>query len=530
MELTDLIAALSEPAAYPFAVDTVDVRQTHISVVFLAGDAVYKVKKPVDLGFLDFGTLEKRRHFCAEEVRLNRRLAPAVYLGVVPVVRGADGRVRFGGEGAVIEWAVKMQRLPDGSSLLSRLERDELTPTLLTALADRLVSFHERAEGGAHVAESGRFEVVARNARDNFAQSQAQLGTTVSRAAFDRVRSLTDAALVRLRPLIEARAARGVPRDTHGDLHLDHVYHFPERPPPDDLVAIDCIEFSERFRHADPIADAAFLAMDLAFRGRRDLADVFVARYLHTSGDGEGEALFPFYIAYRAAVRAKVEGMELTEREIPEPERIAARVRARAHWLLALGALEEPNRRPGLVLVAGLPGTGKSTLARELTERASFTVVRSDTVRKELAGLTPNASARGTPDEGIYSPEWTERTYAECLRRAEAVLVDGGRVIVDANFGDEGRRRAFLDAAVGLAVPVVFLWCRAGPDVAKRRITERRADASDATPEIYDRAANRWQPFGPATLRAVRDVNAEGTPEETLAQGLNVLREAQLVG
>jgi aminoglycoside phosphotransferase family enzyme/predicted kinase len=525
MEIGSLIAALSDPTAYPFPVKEVDVRQTHISAVFLASEVVYKLKKPVNLGFLDFSTLDKRRHYCDEEVRLNSRLAPAVYLGVVPVTRGADSRIRFEGEGEVIEWAVKMQRLPEEASLLNRLERDELTPSVLETLAERIAAFHRHAAGGPHIAESGRFEVVARNARDNFAQSESQIGVTVSRGVFDRVRSLNEETLARLQPLIELRAARGVPRDTHGDLHLDHVYHFPSRNPPDDLVAIDCIEFSERFRHADPIADAAFLAMDLAFRGRRDLAAAFTAAYLRASGDTEGELLFPFYIAYRAAVRAKVEGMELSEKEIPAAERTAAQTRAWAHWLLALGELEEPARRPCLVLVAGLPGSGKSSLARGLAERANFTIIRSDVVRKELAGLPPDASARGEPDTGLYTSEWTEKTYAECLRRAESLLAEGGRVIVDANFPAERQRRSFFEMAARLAIPAVFLWCRASAEVAKQRISARRGDASDATAEVYDRAAARWEEFEAGTLRAVREVNADGTPEEALAAALRLLGE-----
>lgn len=519
MDLIDLIAALSNTRAYPFPVSTVDARQTHISVVFLAGDVVYKLKKPVNLGFLDFSTLEKRRYFCEEEVRLNRRLAPMVYLDVVPITRTTDG-AKVEGDGEAIEWAVKMQRLPDAASLLARLERDELSPELLAKFAERIAAFHKRAEGGPRVAESGRFEVVARNARENFEQSESHVGVTVNREVFDRLRELTESTLTQLRPLIESRAARRVPRDTHGDLRLDHVYHFPDRAPPDDLIAIDCIEFAERFRHADPIADVAFLAMDLIFRGRRDLADSFTASYLRASGDSEGAALFPFYIAYRTVVRAKVGGMKATEKEIPQEERDRAAAKARAHWLLALSELEEPNRKPLLVLVAGLPGSGKSTLARSLAGRANFTVIRSDVVRKELAGLPPDASARGTPDAGIYAPEWTDRTYAECLRRAESLLANGRRVIVDANFPNDDWRLAFQELVTRLATPVVFLWCRVSPEVAKTRIANRRNDASDADANTFDRAAERWQPFSERTRKIVRDVNADGTPEEMLEQSL----------
>jgi aminoglycoside phosphotransferase family enzyme/predicted kinase len=530
MELTRLITALSDPAAYPDAGEAVEVRQTHISAVFLTKRHAYKVKKPANLGFLNFTTIEKRRHFCEEEVRLNRRLAPSVYLDVVPITEEAEGALKVEGAGEAVEWAVKMERLPEEASLLSRLERGELTPALLEALAARVAEFHSRADGGPHVAAFGRFHVVADNAWENFAQSVAHVGVTLTQRVFDRLRSLTQDALARLWQLMESRSERGMPRDTHGDLRLDHVYHFPDRPPPDDLVAIDCIEFNERFRFADPVADAAFLCMDLAFRGRRDLADAFAAAYFRAADDADGARLLPFYVAYRSAVRAKVRGFQLDETEIPEEERIASRERARAHWLLALGELEEPARRPCLVLVAGLPGSGKSTLARCLAECAGFTVIRSDVVRKELAGLPPDAPARGAADEGIYAPEWTEWTYAECLRRAEALLCDGGRVVVDANFGDEGRRRAFLDAAARLAVPALILLCRASEEATRTRLEARRGDASDADFGIYERAAARWQALGRRTRAAACEIGTDGSAAETLAKATEALKGRRLAG
>jgi aminoglycoside phosphotransferase family enzyme/predicted kinase len=527
MDLIQLIEALSQPAAYPGTVAAVDVRHTHISVVFLAGAHAYKIKKPVALGFLDFSTLARRRHFCAEEVRLNRRLAPAVYREVVPVARAGSG-VRVEGTGEVVEWAVKMERLPDEAMLSAHLRRGAVGTAMLEALARRIAAFHAAAEAGPHVAAFGRFEVVAGNARENFAQSAAQVGTTVSREVFERLRLLTEQALDRLRPLIEARAGRGVPRDTHGDLHLEHVYWFPDRPPPADLVIIDCIEFNERFRCADPVADMAFLAMDLACHGRRDLARGFAEAYFQATGDAEGRALLPFYRSYRAVVRAKVEGFELAEQEVPAAERAAALARARAHWLLALGELEEPGRRPGLVLVAGLPGTGKSTLARLLAGRANFRVIRSDVVRKELAGLPVEGEGGSAPDRSIYAPEWSGRTYAECLRRAEQGLYAGERVLVDANFREESRRRLFLEAAVRWGVPGVVLLCRAGPEEVRARLHCRRGDASDADWPVYLEAARQWEEAGPLTAPALREVASGASPEETLSRALVVLRDVGL--
>jgi uncharacterized protein len=340
MELARLIEALSSIVAYPHSVEAVEVCQTHISVVFLAGPYAYKIKKPVNLGFLDFTAPERRRHFCEEEVRLNRRLAPTVYQGIVPVTRTSTG-AEIDGRGETVEWAVKMERLPRDATLEQRLCRGEVGLALLATLAQKIAQFHRDAEAGPHIAACGRFEMVARNVRENFEQSAGQVGVTLSRTVFERLSKLTEESLIRHRSLIEARAERGVPRDTHGDLHLEHVYLFPERQPPADLVVIDCIEFNERFRYADPVSDMAFLAMDLAFHGRKDLAGAFADAYFQATQDAEGRELLPLYSSYRAAVRGKVEGMELREKEVSESEQAAALVRARSHWLLALSELEE---------------------------------------------------------------------------------------------------------------------------------------------------------------------------------------------
>jgi aminoglycoside phosphotransferase family enzyme/predicted kinase len=529
VDLINMVQALSEPSAYLYPVNKVEVRHTHISVVFLAGNYAYKIKKPVELGFLDFGTLEKRRRFCNEEVRLNRRLAPGVYLGVVPVA--SDGpQLRMEGQGEVVDWAVKMERLPERATLESQLQRGEVDAKVMEALGRKVAWFHAQAQRGEHISAFGCFDPVARNARENYDQSVSQIGATVSKTVHERLRSLTEETLTSLRPLIEQRAARGVPRDTHGDLHLDHVYLFPDRKPPEDLVVIDCIEFNERFRFADPVADMAFLAMDLSFHDRPDLARAFTESYFQASGDVEGRTLLPFYSAYRAAVRAKVEGFELTEKEIPEAERAAALARARAHWLLALGELEAPNRRPCLVLVGGLPGTGKSTLARGLAKQAGFSVIRSDVVRKELAELPVGSRPTSAPfEKGIYTPQWSERTYRECLRRAEALLFEGRRVLVDAGFREEKDRRDFLQAAADWGVPGLFLLCQANIETVRSRLQERRDDASDAGVFIHEQLAKKWHEPSSATRQRLWEIPTSGERGDSLSRALEVLRRNRLV-
>jgi aminoglycoside phosphotransferase family enzyme/predicted kinase len=522
MELLQLIDALSQPAAYPFAVRSVEVHQTHISMVFLAGSFAYKIKKPVSLGFLDFSTLETRRHFCEAEVQLNRRLAGDVYHGLVPITKSAD-RLHVEGTGEIVEWAVKMERLPDEANLEHRLRRGELDKETLEKLAQTIAAFHAQAPTSESIAAFGKLAIVAENARENLLGMASHVGQTVSASVIERLRARTEKMLTEVGPLIDQRAQTGVPRDTHGDLRLEHVYFFPDRPQPRDLVIIDCIEFNDRFRYSDPVADMAFLYMDLLFQGRRDLAEALAESYFHHAGDVEGRKLLPFYTAYRALVRAKVEGIAQGEPELPRPECERALQRARAHGLLALTQLEEPQFCPCIVLIGGLPGSGKSTLARGLADRHGFQVIRSDVLRKELWNAEPRPQGAE-----LYGDSWNDRAYGECARRAANLLFQGSRVVIDATFRAEHRRTQFLELAMQWGVPTVLFVCDVQPNVAHQRLIARHGDVSDADWSVY--LSQQWDAPGTATSRALVVLDANGPPPVVLDAATATLRRLGLLG
>lgn len=519
------IRDLSAAAAFPVVVAEVEVLQTHISAVFLGGNIAYKVKKPVDLGFLDFTTLERRRHFCMEEVRLNRRLAPHVYLGVVPIAQTSAG-LRFEADGHVVDWAVKMTRLSPDDDLEHRLERAAIDPPQIRSLAQRIATFHRSMPSSDAIAAQARWNVVAENVLANIAAAQNHVGQTVSAPVLDRLTRLTTQALDRLRPLIERRAAAGVPRDTHGDLRVDHVYHFPDSPPPNDWCILDCIEFNERFRFADPVADSAFLVMDLAFHGRWDLARSFADEYLRAANDAEGRALLPLYASYRAAVRGKVEAILQDETEVPNAERTAALQRSKAHWLASLCWLESAPTRPQIVMIGGLPGSGKTTLAQNLARRIGAELVRSDVVRKELAGVTVAASQAAPFGEGIYTEAWNQKTIAELERRVEKILWTGAPAIVDASFRRDTDRRRMESCARRWGVPIVFFHCVVAAEVAQTRLANRHGDASDATASIYADVARLWEPLSPHIDRVTHRIDTNVEVAIVMEEAIKKLAEA----
>lgn len=498
MDLPELIAALSEPSVYPDPVDRVEVRQTHMSAVFLAGARAYKLKKPVRFEFADLGTVEQRYALCREEVRLNQRLAPGIYEAVVPVFREKGG-VRVGNSEEAyspeaLDWLVRMRRLPDQARLSERLREDAVGPEVLEGLACLLAAFHNGAPSGPEVSSDAGPVQVGERVRANLEAAKPLAGLTIHPRVLDRLRSLFEIQLQRCGDLVARRAEVGRPREGHGDLRLEHIYQNPGRGSGSDLVIIDCIEFDRGLRRLDPVCDMAFVVMDLIAAGRRDLASVFTDAYLTAAADPEGRALLPLYVAYRAAVRGKVEGLAALERELSEQERADALRQARRHWLVALEMLELPVNRPMLLLVGGLPGSGKSTLARELSHTAGFALLRSDVVRKELAGQPIGKGIKRGADSRLYTAKRTQATYQAMRDRAEGFLFEGRSTLIDASFSKASHRQLFHDLAVEMGVPCLFLECRIDETTARERLEARRDDASDADFQIRREMAARWEP------------------------------------
>lgn len=535
MQWQELVRALERPEAYPFTPEKIEVRHTHISVVFIADETVYKVKKPVDLGFLDFTDPKDREFFCHEEVRLNSRLAPGVYLGVVPIALSPDGTPHFEAEisdkDEVLHWAVKMKRLPDEATLSEQMKAEKLSAETFSALGRRIAAFHAEAEAPEEIKQYGTFDNVAFVSRENFEQAEPHIGVTLTREVWERLVAGNERRLGELKTLIDKRCADGMTKETHGDLHLDHVYYFPEAEAPSDLVALDCIEFSPAYRCTGCVVnDMAFMCMDLIFRGKSEWMERFADAYFMASGDEEGRALLPFYIAYRAAVRGKVEGMAAIDEGVPEGLREEMAAKARARWLVALDQLEEPVKRPALVLTCGLPGSGKSRMAKYLAREKNFTPVISDMVRKELAGLSPSDSASAAFGEGIYTPEWNGRTYKECLARAKELLLKGERVVVDATFREEANRVSFLELARELGVPFRIMVRTAPDEILKTRLDNRKADNySDADWEVSQKAARQWEDYSNDTSPFVTSFEHMETKEQLFERVDELLKELGLL-
>lgn len=469
-----------------------DLIETHISWVFLAEQDVYKVKRPVDFGFLDFTTLQKREDACRAEVRLNERLAPDVYLGVLPVTldRGVH---RLGGNGPVVDWAVHMRRLSAAHRADVLLEAGTLEPAQVDALAERIARFHANARCDELTSRHGEPEMIRRNVRENFEQTRSTISQYLAPAQAAEIEAW-QLAMLEDESRFEARIRARRVRDGHGDLRLEHVYFEPS----ETLAVIDCIEFNDRFRYGDVCADVAFLSMDLAWHGRVDLAERLLASYARESHDFGLYSVVDFYESYRAFVRGKIASFLAVDPEASHFTRERAKRQARRYFMLALAYERPPLVPPRVIAVTGLIASGKSRTASLIGELLAAPVLSSDRTRKFLAGRAPDEALGNEPWAGAYSKEATAAVYAALFADAETIVASRRPVVIDASFRTRAARAEARELASRAGVPFTLIECTAPRELLLERLRKRETRGtheSDARTDLLEEFERRFEPI-----------------------------------
>jgi len=522
-----VIQALQRPEAYPHEAQHIELVETHISCVFIAGPRTYKLKKAVNFGFLDFSSLEKRRQYCHQEVRLNRRLAEPIYEGILCVTEDRIGRVRLQAEAAtdpdlIVDYAVVMRTVPREALLEHRLKSGQVSQADLRSLASRLVEFHTEAASGPAIDQGGQPATIRGNIEENFEQTRKDIDISLSQRQYTLLKHYSLSFLQDQAPLFKRRIAERRIREGHGDLRADHVCFLDGS-----VYVLDCIEFNERFRYIDTACDVAFLAMDLDFRGYPGAADTFVQAYLELAGDEDMRTLLPFYQCYYAYARGKVEDLRLRDRHLDGREHQKLLHQAEEHFGLALAYAARPAK-PWLLVMCGLSGTGKSRLAFDLARTIRCEVLQSDEIRKRLYGLAPEAKPSKASAEDIYSEDATRKTYDRLFDQAEDALEAGSTVILDATFQRSRDRLRAKAMAESRGASFLLLECRSPETVVRQRL-QRRAqepgEVSDADLSVYRLQTEQFEPVQAIPSAQLLQLDTSLPPRSSLQTVLEALLE-----
>ncbi len=467
--LPSLIQQMCQPQFYPHPVtEPIQLLQTHVSYVLLTGDYAYKVKKPVNFGFLDYSTLEKRHHFCQEELRLNNRTAASLYLDVVTIQQDGEA-FHLNGKGEPAEYAVKMVQFPQDTLLSALYGRKELTEELIRELAETVANFHLRAETNDHIRSYGEVSQIRAAFDENYEQTSGYIGGPQTQKQFDDTKAYTDNFFATREKLFQKRITENWIRACHGDLHLNNMAYWQNQ-----LYLFDCIEFNEPFRYVDVMYDVGFVVMDLIAKDCPQLANVFLNHYVEQTGDWEGLQLLPLYISRQAYVRAKVTSFLLNDPSVDAATKQDASDRAAQYYRLAWSAVQSQAGK--LYMMVGLSGSGKTTTARQLAGHTQAIHIRSDAVRKHLAGVPLNQ--KGSDD--LYTPEISQKTYARLLDLGMKLAQEGFTVILDAKYDRQIFRQQVMEKANIAHIPITMVHCTAPQDVLEARLISRSGDIADA--------------------------------------------------
>lgn len=512
-----LLQAMQDKTLYDHEVEEFQLMQTHISWVLLTGPYVYKIKKAVDFGFLDYSTLEKRNEQCIEELRLNRRTAPKLYLDVIPI-GGSPDKPIIGDREKPIEYAVKMHQFDQGALFSMLLLTGSLTTEHIIDLARCVAEFHTSVEIATSDSPFGTPEKVFSPIGENFLQIRERVTEETTLKRLDSLEEKSRERFNTLKSTIQKRHDEGYVRECHGDLHLNNITLIDDRP-----VLFDCIEFNPSLRIIDVMSEIAFLVMDLEENGRYDFANLFLNTYLAETGDYGGLALLRFYQCYRAMVRAKVAILRLAQEGLSDDERESARTAFLGY--LALAENYTLPSSPRLIITRGLSGCGKTYISQQLLQHYPAIHLRSDIERKRLFGLRPEEKSDSAIAAGIYTTEATERTYTRLQELAESLLTSGFSVIVDATFIQRPLRDHFRKLAARMKLPFTILDIQADVETLRERIRRRHKaakDASEADLSVLEHQLGQYRPLDPDEIDDRIEINGAQPPDiKTLSEQLN---------
>jgi hypothetical protein len=496
MKSSDLFQKLKDPSVYGPKVKSVKILQTHISFVALTGEYAYKIKKPVNFGFLDFSTLDKRKYFCEEEVRLNRRLCPDIYIGVVPIVK-KNGDLRIEKDGKIVEYAVKMKEFSQENLMNNLLQKNKIDDKTIDRIIDILVDFYNFSKRSKEIDKFGSVKSIKFNTDENFDQTKSVINITISKQNYNNIKQITNDFLKQKKELFVNRVENSYICDCHGDLHSGNIVVNKE-----DICIFDCIEFNKRFRYSDVASDIAFLAMDLDFLGFSYLSSYLIERYVDQSRDKCIFDILNFYKCYRAYVRGKVIGFRLNEANIDGEEKkdisdLSKKYFDLAYYYSKLCSLKLKERKPIIFATSGLTGSGKTTISRKISVDYNAKTISTDSVRKELEGIDKYERHHDAYNTGLYSPEKMALTYDKLLEKAEFYLKNRKNVVLDGTFKNNELRQKLKKLAKKNNAFLIFLYCNCPENKIKEYLEDRikKKSISDGRWEIYLKQKDSFEQF-----------------------------------
>jgi len=482
--LPNLVQQMLQPGFYPHVVaEPIQLIQTHVSYVLLTGDYAYKLKKTVNFGFLDYSSVEKRQHFCQEELRLNQRGASELYLEVLPVTL-VNGKYQLGGTDEPVEYVLKMRQFPQEALFSEIFAQGNLQQTHMEELGRVVAKYHAQTLTDDYIRSFGEIPQVRASIDENYAQTLKYIGGPQTESQYQKTKQYTDNFFVQYPELFSHRVKNNLIRECHGDLHLRNIALWHNR-----VMLFDCIEFNEPFRFVDVMYDVAFTVMDLEARQRKDLGNAFLNTYVEQTGDWEGLQVLPLYLSRQAYVRAKVTSFLLDDPNVPVTVKEDAKKTAAEYYRQAWDYTKPKQGK--LILMSGLSGSGKSTTAKYIAGKLGAIHLRSDAVRKHLAGIP--LMERG--EKEIYTDEMTQKTYARLLSLGVLLANQGWQVILDAKYDRQQLRQTAIAQAQEHQLPLQIIYCTAPIEVLQQRLGNRTGDIADATADLLVSQVNQADPF-----------------------------------